>query len=95
MESPKPKFKNKSERNAGYESDASKIFKNKQLLLERPEGMSREEYQFLRKTQTLILKNLFRKSPLRKLQGIMGVGKQQKFSTTKGYRKMVKQRKSS
>lgn len=72
--SPKPKFKNRSERNAGYQTDAMKIFGNSPLLEKRPENMDREDYRLLRKIQTIVLKNLFHKghSPNRKLSGIMG-----------------------
>src|SRR5688500_4096597 len=91
-----PKFKNKAERNAGYVTDAMRIFKDKQLLNERPETMSREEYQILRKMQTLLLKQLFHKgkSPSRKLSGLMG-RPQTAPQTMKGVRRMVKQRKAS
>lgn len=93
-ETPKPKFKNKAERNAGYQTDAMKIFGGKQLLNDRPAGMEIDEYKLARKIQTIILKRLFPKAPLRKLQGIMGT-KQPKYSTAKGFRKSITQRKAS
>lgn len=68
-------FKNKSERNAGHVTEAMKIFSGKKILNERPPEMDKETYQFLRKMQTNILKELFHKghSPNRKLQGVMGI----------------------
>lgn len=91
-----PKFKNKRERNEGYVTDAMKIFGNTEMILARPEYMTREEYQVLRKIQTEVLKQLFHKgkSPDRKLQGVMGQ-REPKFRTTKGYKKSLIQRKAS
>ena len=92
-------FKNRAERNAGFKTKAQIIFEGKEILNERPEGMSKEEYQFLRKEQTLILKALFHKgkSPSRKLSGIMG-SKEPLARTKKGVsrvaKRMITQRKS-
>ena len=64
-------FKNKAERNKGVTTLAMRVFKDKQLLNERPSEMDRETYHFLRKTQTLILQQIFRKAPLPRLIGII------------------------
>lgn len=90
-----PKFKNRSERNAGFKTQAQIIFEGKEILNARPEGMDKDTYQFLRKQQTMILKQLFHKgkSPLRKLNGIMG-GKEPLARTQKGIRRIIKQRKA-
>lgn len=87
-------FKNKSQRNAGFKSDAQKIFEGKQLLLARPDGMDPDEYRLLRKMQSELIKHLFHKGkkPSRKLQGIMG-NKEPLARTTKGMRKIIRQRK--
>lgn len=96
---PKPKFKNRAERNEGYLTDAMKIFGNAQMLNERPDLMTKEEYGVLRKIQTQVLKMLFHKgkSPSRKLSGIMG-SKEPLARTKKGAarvtKRMIKQRKS-
>lgn len=68
-------FKNKSDRNAGYVTAAMQIFKDKQLLNERPENMDPLTYRILRKMQSDTIKYLFHKgkSPSRKLNGIMGI----------------------
>ena len=92
--SPKPKFLNRSERNKNVVTDAMKIFGNSPLLEKRPEGMTTDEYKLARKIQTIILKRLFPKAPLRKLSGIMGQ-RPAKYSTSKGFRKSITQRKAS
>src|SRR5690606_15269491 len=72
-ETPKPHFKNRAERNKGFKTLAQEIFGGREMINERPEGMSKEEYRILRKIQSTVLKQLFHKgkSPSRKLQGIM------------------------
>jgi hypothetical protein len=89
--------KNKAQRNAGFKSDAQIIFEGKQILNERPSGMDRDTYRFLRKTQSLILKQLFHKghSPSRKLSGLMGQKQPPIAKTAKGARRIIKQRKAS
>lgn len=91
-----PKFKNKRERNEGFKTQAQIVFEGKEILNARPEGMDKDTYQFLRKQQTMILKQLFHKgkSPIRKLNGIMG-GKEPLARTTKGLKRIVRQRKAS
>lgn len=88
------KFKNRSERNEGVKTDAMIIFEGKQLITKRPEGMSTDEYKFTRKTQELILKELFRRCPSRKLQGIIPLNTNLGF-VRKGVTKRVVQRKAS
>ena len=96
----KTPFKNKSERNKGYKSEAQILFEGKKLLLERPPEMSREDYRLLRKFESEAIKQLFHKghSPSRKLQGIMG-SKEPLARTKKGIvrvtKRMIKQRKAS
>ena len=98
-ETPKPKFLNRSERNAGYKTDAQIIFDGKQIITSRPEGMNRDDYRLLRKIQTETLKQLFHKgkSPSRKLQGILG-NKEPIARTAKGLsrvaKRMITQRKA-
>lgn len=72
---PPKSFLNKAERNSGYKTAAQQIFEGKKMLLERPEGMSRDEYRLLRKIESSILKQLFRKghSPNRKLQQLLPI----------------------
>ena len=91
-----PKFKNKRERNEGHVTEAMRIFGNSEMLLARPDHMTREEYQVLRKIQTMVLKQLFHKghSPSRKLNGIMGV-RQPSVRIAPGVKRRVTQRKSS
>lgn len=90
------KFKNKSQRNEGHRSIASLVFEGKQIINARPETMSREEYQILRKVQTETIKRLFFKghSPSRKLSGLMG-NKEPLARTQKGLRRIVKQRRAN
>ncbi len=40
---------------------AMEIFKGKQILNERPEDMTMDEYRFLRNTQNKLIKKLFKK----------------------------------
>lgn len=91
------KYKNKAERNAGTITDAMKIFSQTRIILERPDGMNREEYRVIRKLQSEVLKKLFPKPPLRKLQGVMN-SKEPLARTKKGLqrvaKRMIKQRKS-
>lgn len=61
--SPRPKFKNRSERNEGIQSAASQIFKSGKLLIERPPDMPRNIYRQLRTFQKKLMKNLFRRNP--------------------------------
>lgn len=72
-------------------TDAQQIFSGKQLINERPPNMDYETYSFLRKTQSLILKNLFRHCPSRKLSGVMG-HKEPLARTSKGIKRAVRQR---
>jgi len=44
-----------------FPTQAEKIFKNRQLILARPEGMSMDEYRALRKLQTRTIQSLFPK----------------------------------
>jgi hypothetical protein len=88
------KFKNRSERNEGVKTDALIIFEGKQLLTKRPETMTTDEYKFTRKTQELILKELFRRCPDRGLQGIIPSARNSGF-VRKGVTKRVVQRKAS
>lgn len=40
---------------------ATEIFKGKQILNERPENMTMDEYRYLRSFQTKVIKKLFKK----------------------------------
>ncbi len=53
------------------ESVAQSLFKDHEVLTKRPEGMSFQEYKFLRFTQDLVLKKMFRQCPKRELVGII------------------------
>lgn len=88
-------MKNRSERNSQYETPAMSIFKDKQLITKRLEGMTKEEYKFLRKLQTKILHSLFRKghSPSRKLSGV--ISPHRPLISGAGFRKVRFQRKAS
>lgn len=90
----KKPFKNRSERNEGVKTDTMIIFSDKQLITKRPVGMSIDEYKFTRKTQELILKELFRRCPDRRLQGIIPSARNLGF-VRKGVTKRVVQRKAS
>lgn len=52
-------------------SQLSQIFKNRSLLLERPEGMTLEDYQEMRKVQTKILKELIKSPSNKTLERVM------------------------
>ena len=54
-----------------FETEAQRIFKDRKILVERPEGMTYDEYWFLRKGQSLLLNRMFRHCPERKLIGII------------------------
>lgn len=51
-----------------YITPAKAIFKDKEILVARPEGMSYEEYKFLRTTQNKVIKKLFAKDPMYKVR---------------------------
>lgn len=88
-------FKNKAERNKNVVTAAMQIFKDKQMLLARPEGMTRDEYRLLRKIESETLKALFHKghSPNRRLIGVMGI-KQPNVRIQAPTKRRVTQRKS-
>lgn len=77
-----------------YKTMAQLIFEGKEMVVERKENMTFEEYQYLRKIQSQLMKRLFRGSPSRKLSGIMGTS-YNSGRISKGVRRVVKQRKSS
>lgn len=52
---------------------AQKIFADKELLLERPDGMDFEVYKVFRATQTRLIKDLFRSKPSRKIARLMTI----------------------
>jgi hypothetical protein len=53
------------------ESTASTLFKDHQILTKRPDDMDFYVYKFLRYTQDLVLKKMFRRCPKRELIGII------------------------
>jgi len=55
------------------QTETSKIFSDKRILLERPEEMNMQEYKALRKVQTVAFKNMLRKSPIKRVAQIMPV----------------------
>lgn len=57
------KFLNRSERNEGVITAASRLFGGRQILTSRPEGMTFEDYKILRKGQNDLIKVLFAKAP--------------------------------
>jgi hypothetical protein len=70
---------------------AQQIFSGKELIVSRPEGMAYHEYWILRKIQSQVLKQLFRKAPSRKLSGVITPHK----PILQGFRRAVKQRKAT
>jgi hypothetical protein len=56
----KKPFKNRSERNEGVTTIASFLFKGKQILTQRPEGMTKEEFKFLSRHQKAVIKRALR-----------------------------------
>lgn len=68
------------------ESVAQTLFKDHEILTKRPEGMSFHEYKFLRFTQDLVLKKMFKQGPKRELIGIIP---NQTFYNTKRHRNAV------
>src|SRR5258705_13269298 len=69
-----------------FQSVAQSLFKDHQVLTKRPEGMTFNEYKFLRYTQDLVLKRMFRQCPKRELMGIIP---NQTFYNTKRHRNAV------
>ncbi len=49
------------------------IFKDKDILLKRPENMPYEDYKVLRGVQNRVIKKLFTKSPNPKIVQAMGI----------------------
>jgi hypothetical protein len=50
---------------------AQLMFHNKDLIIERPEGMTQEEYKAVRYLQNSIIKKLFRHKPSRRIANLM------------------------
>lgn len=95
MENPaKPKFKNKSERNAGVKTEAMQIFEGKQIITFRPDDMSSEDYRLIREGQNRVIKALFPKAPNRKLVGLISPHKPL-LRSVKGFSKPPTQRKAN
>jgi hypothetical protein len=75
-------------------TQTQEIFKDKQILNERPPEMGFQEYHLLRKIQTQILKNIFRKAPNKRLSGYISPHKPI-IQIARGFRKVSTQRKAS
>jgi hypothetical protein len=52
---------------------AQVIFKDKDIITSRPEGMSTEEYKLHRRIQKRVIKDLFRKPSNPKIANAMGI----------------------
>jgi hypothetical protein len=76
------------------QSLAQKIFSGKEILTARPPEMEYDLYRYLLKLQGRILKDLFRRNPDRKLQGIIPTNRNLGY-VRKGFKKTTTQRKAS
>lgn len=52
-------------------SVSQEVFKDKEILNKRPDDMSYEDYRVLRRIQTIVLKKLLSKPPLRRVAQVM------------------------
>jgi hypothetical protein len=69
----KDTFKNRSERNEGVTTPAMILFKDRDIITKRPEGMEYGAYKFLRTHQKKVIDMLFKSKPSRKVQRLMPI----------------------
>lgn len=86
-----PEFKAAFERENSGEAPKYNV---NQILTKRPPEMSFEDYKLIRKYQTIVLKNLYRKPPNRKLMGLISKPTTP-IITSKGFSKRNFNRKAS
>lgn len=54
-----------------YRTPMQILFKDKDILTKRPEGMEIEEYKILRRIQTEVMKQLIKRPPSRRISSLM------------------------
>ena len=59
--------------NSTDRTTAQQLFHNKELINERPEGMTLEEYKTVRYLQSKMLKKMFRHKPDRRISRLMEI----------------------